>query len=55
MESFLFSYYDPFTGSLIIQLITVGLFSIGASFRYWKKKFQILFQGSLQKDENKNE
>ncbi|MDO5580603.1 MAG: hypothetical protein Q4G69_05675 [Planctomycetia bacterium] len=55
MESLLFGYYDPFTGSLIIQVITVGLFSVCASFRYWRKKLTSFFCGPSQKDENNHE
>lgn len=55
MEYSLFGYYDPFTGSLIIQLVTIGLVTVGVSFRRWKTKLFGIFKKTPSEDENKDE
>ncbi len=55
MEYFLTCYYDPFTGSLIIQLATIGLISLGVSFRRWRNKLLGCFGFSLKNEEKKDE
>ena len=44
-------YFDPGTGSLIIQLILAGLASVGAFFVIFKNKVKNLFK---KKDSEKN-
>ncbi len=45
-------YFDPGTGSLIIQLILAGLASVGAFFVIFKNKEKNLFK---KKDSDKDE
>ena len=45
-------YFDPGTGSLIIQLILAGLASIGAFFVVFKNKIKSVFK---KKDSEKDE
>ena len=52
MDSMLLAYIDPFAGSLMIQIITVGIFSIGATLRYWRRKIFGLPYGNVQDIEN---
>lgn len=55
MEFFLPAYYDPFTGSLIIQLVTIGLVTVGVSLHRWKIKLFGFFKKSSLGDENRDE
>ena len=55
MEFFLTGYYDPFTGSLMIQLVTVGLITVGASLRQWRDALQRYFFGAPKENEIRNE
>ena len=46
-------YFDPGTGSLIIQLLIAGLASIGAFFALFKKKLILMIK--KEKNNNKKE
>ena len=44
-------YFDPGTGSLIVQLLLATIASIGAFFVLFKNKIISLFKGKGKKDE----
>ncbi len=45
-------YFDPGTGSLIIQLFIAGLASIGAFFALFKNKLKSMFKKENKKEDN---
>lgn len=48
-------YFDPGTGSLIIQLLLAAIASIGAFFAIFKSKIKNLFKKDKKKEVKQNE
>ena len=44
-------YFDPGTGSMIIQIVVAAIASIGAFFIAFKDKIKLMFKGSRSKSE----
>jgi hypothetical protein len=47
----MFSYLDPGSGSLIIQLIVAAIVGFLATYRFWKSRFLSLFGIQPQSDD----
>ena len=48
----LFMYFDPGTGSLIIQLLVAGIASLGAFFALFRNKLVSLIKKDKEEDKN---